>query len=187
MKEKTAEPVVRTGLAEWPLSREEFEQRFRRRFYDPVFAEQQEAIQSLLNLAWDGYIQARKSPVTRKAGEGFADREYEISVEWLATRDAMRLAQQRHDDAARAPRVLLICGAARNDKTCPGEMSKTFRMVQMAKSVLASAGAEVDLLDLPVTPIAAKLQLPATSSLSGACGSWTARASVGSTLRRHRD
>lgn len=148
MNKKEVIPTIRTGQADWPLSRAEFERRFRSRFHDPVFADRQEAIRSLLDLAWDGYIEARKSPITRKAGAGFADPEYEVSVEWLATRDAIHLAQRRHDDAAGTSRVLLICGSARNDKSCPGEMSKTFRLVLIAKSVLESAGAEVDLLDL---------------------------------------
>jgi multimeric flavodoxin WrbA len=150
MDRKPRPPTVRTGQADWPLSREESDRRFRSRFYDPAFADQGSSIQALLDIAWEGYCQARKSPVTRKAGEGFADPDYELSAQWLATRDAIHEAQRRHDDASARSRVLLICGAARNDKTCPGEMSKTFRLVQMARAALEGAGAEVDLLDLSV-------------------------------------
>ena len=103
-----------------------------------------------MNIAWDGYHNARKSPVTRKAGPEFADPHYDLSVDWLATRDAIRLSQTRHDDPASRSRVLLICGAARNDKTCPGEMSKSYRLIEMAKSVFENVEAEVDVLDLSV-------------------------------------
>jgi multimeric flavodoxin WrbA len=141
---------VRTGQAEWPLSRAEFERRFKARFSDPAFAAKAPAIEELLEIAWEGYCEARKSPRTRKAGPGFRDPDYDISVDWLQARAAIQQAQGRHDDPSRQPRVLLICGAARNDKTCPGEMSKTFRLVQMAKSVFEHEKVDVDLLDLSV-------------------------------------
>jgi multimeric flavodoxin WrbA len=144
----TAPPQVRTGQAEWPLSRAEFERRFKARFGDPAFADKAPAIEELLNLAWEGYRESRKSPRTRKAGTGFADPEYDISIDWLEARDAIQQAQSRHDDASRQHRVLLICGAARNDKTCPGEMSKTYRLVQAAKTVFENEKVDVDLLDL---------------------------------------
>jgi multimeric flavodoxin WrbA len=148
MSHDTSEPTVRTGQGESHMSRAEFERRFRARFYDPAFADKQQAIQQLLEVAWDGYSESRKSPVTRKAGPEFADPDYDLSVEWLATRDAIHEAQRRHDDASLSPRVLLVCGGPRNDKSCPGEMSKTFRMTQMAQAVLEQAGATVDVLDL---------------------------------------
>jgi multimeric flavodoxin WrbA len=150
MDRKPRPPTARKGQAEWPLSREEFERRYRHRFYDPAFEDAEDSIQTLLDIAWDGYKESRKSPVVGKAGKGFADPEYELSAEWLSTRDAIHAAQRRHDDASGRSRVLLICGAARNDKTCPGEMSKTFRLVQMAKAALEAAAIDVDLLDLSV-------------------------------------
>jgi multimeric flavodoxin WrbA len=143
-------PNVRKGQAEWPLPREEFDKRFRARFFDPAFGSHAGAIDALLKVAWEAYCESRKSPRTRKAGPGFADPDYDLSVEWLAARDAIRDAQTRHDDASAPSRVLLICGAARNDKTCPGEMSKTFRLVQAAREVLQGGPVDVDLLDLSV-------------------------------------
>jgi len=41
-------------------------------------------------------------------------------------------------------RVLLVCGSSRNDGTCPGEMSKTFRLVQLAQEVLQAEGMAED-------------------------------------------
>ena len=55
--------------------------------------------------------------------------------------------KQRHDQLAHA-RILLICGAARNDKSCPGETSKTYRMAKLAQTIFENHRAEVDVLDL---------------------------------------
>jgi multimeric flavodoxin WrbA len=44
--------------------------------------------------------------------------------------------------------VLLICGADRNDGSCPGEMSKTWRLTQIAREIIDEGGAEADVLDL---------------------------------------
>ncbi|HEX3603074.1 MAG TPA: flavodoxin family protein [Steroidobacteraceae bacterium] len=140
-------PDVRTGQAQFPLSHAEFSARFRARFVDPAFGGKSAAIEELLEIAWDGYEQARKSPITRKAGSEFADPDYDLSVDWLQARSAIQKAHERHDQSSHA-RILLICGAARNDKTCPGEMSKTFRMIRLAQAVFEERKAEVDLLDL---------------------------------------
>lgn len=145
---ETTKPQIRTGQADFPLSRQEFNVRFRARFADPAFAGKEALIDQLMETAWDGYQDGRKSPVTQKAGPGFADPDYDLSVDWLATRSAIQEAQKLYDGASSPSRVLLICGAARNDKTCPGEMSKSYRLVEMAKAVFESAGAHVDLLDL---------------------------------------
>lgn len=141
-------PGVRTGQATFPISRAEFEERFRARFKDPAFSDKAAEIDDLMGTAWDGYQSARKSPITRKAGMEFADPDHDMSVDWLATRDSIRAAQARHDDPAGKSRVLLVCGAARNDKTCPGEMSKSYRLLEMAKSIFESTNADVDVLDL---------------------------------------
>src|ERR1700704_3625775 len=130
------------------MSREEFAQRFRARFTDPAFGDESAAIDRLLQIAWDAYIGARKAPITRRAGAEFADPQYELSTDWLETREKIHAAQARHDQQDAPLRVLLICGAARNDKTCPGEMSKTFRLTQLAAAIFQTAQIEVDLLDL---------------------------------------
>jgi hypothetical protein len=68
--------------------------------------------------------------------------------ELLATRAAVEAARSRHADSSTLSRVLLICASARNDKTCPGEMSKSFRLMQTAKDTLEKQQLEVDVLDL---------------------------------------
>ena len=69
-------------------------------------------------------------------------------MEWKATRDRLLAAGKTQKDPATRSRVLLIVGAARNDGSCPGEISKTFRMTQWARQVLADQDIETDLLDL---------------------------------------
>ena len=139
---------VRKGQAPAKLSRPEFHEHFAKVFFDPAFRAEDEAITRLEAIAWQAYDGSRKAPVTRKAGPGFADPEYDLSVEWLATRDRLLAAQQRWADATTPTRVLVVCGSSRNDGTCPGEISKTWRLAQIARDVLAQQALDVDLLDL---------------------------------------
>src|SRR3954465_3015019 len=139
---------VRKGMPPVKLSREEFERRYLSRFKDPAFEPLQRELDAIVAAAWDGYSNSRKAPVTRKAGPGFSDPEYDISVDWLAARDAILAAQRRHDDISEPPRILLINGSPRSEHTCPGEMSKTWRLVKLAEPVLAEQGFAVDILDL---------------------------------------
>lgn len=139
---------VRKGQPSTKLTRDEFTKRLRERFYDPSFAPLAADIDRIIATAWDGYDLYRKSPRTRKAGPGFADPDHELPIEWLDARDRILTAQREHDDSTRPRRVLLVSGAARTDQTCPGEMSKTFRLTQLAKEELESSGCECDVLDL---------------------------------------
>ena len=84
-----------------------------------------------------------------RPGRGFADPDYELSVEWLAARAAHRGRGAAPARSRGAPRACsCICGSPRNDETCPGEMSKTFRLSELAREIVEAAGVEVDLLDL---------------------------------------
>jgi multimeric flavodoxin WrbA len=58
------------------------------------------------------------------------------------------IAAARLKDANAPSRVLLIIGSARNDGTCPGEISKSFRLANAAEEILRGAGLDVDRLDL---------------------------------------
>ncbi len=142
------EPDIRKGMPPVKLPREEFERRYRSRFADPAFKPLQRELEAIIAAAWDAYSHSRKSPVTRRAGSGFADPGYEIAVDWLATREAMLQAQRRHDDANEMPRILIINGSSRSEHTCPGEMSKTWRLVKLAEPIFVDMGFAVDILDL---------------------------------------
>lgn len=139
---------VRKGMPPVRLTREEFGKRYRSGFSDPAFAPLQRELDAIESAAWDAYSASRKSPRTRKAGPGFSDPDYDLSVDWLAARDAIAEAQKRHDDLESTPRILLINGSARSEHTCPGEMSKTWRLLQLAKSIFETMEFSTDIIDL---------------------------------------
>jgi multimeric flavodoxin WrbA len=99
-------------------------------------------------VAWRAYDEYHKSPRKRKAGPGFADPEFELPIEWLEAREQILQAEREQKDPTRPGRVLVICGAARHDQTCPGEMSKTFRLATAAREEIERAGLQCDFLDL---------------------------------------
>ncbi|HXW08706.1 MAG TPA: NAD(P)H-dependent oxidoreductase [Vicinamibacterales bacterium] len=139
---------VRKGQGDVKLTREEFERRLRARFYDPEFQKLEQQIGDLVEVAWRAYDEYHKSPRKRRAGAGFADPEFELPIEWLETRDRILQAEREQKETSRPGRVLLVCGAARHDQTCPGEMSKTFRLASEARAEIEMAGLECDFLDL---------------------------------------
>ncbi|ANH68843.1 flavodoxin family protein [Mitsuaria sp. 7] len=140
--------VIRKGQQPAELTREQFHERYMRRFQDPAYRVEHEAIARLETIAFEAMKEGRKAPVTRPAGNGFKDPSYEVAVEWLDTHQRLKMAQQRWSDPATRSRVLLVCGSDRNDGTCPGEMSKTWRMTQIAKEQLSRHDVIVDVLDL---------------------------------------
>jgi multimeric flavodoxin WrbA len=150
MAESTNNKSLEPRKGQWTgyLTREEFGRRFRQTFYDPAFEAESEAIARLEAIAWDGYQKDRKEPRKAKAGPGFADPDHELSIEWRATRDKLIAAEARQKDAATKSRVLLICGSSRSDGSCPGEISKTYRLTTLARETLEAIGLEVDFLDL---------------------------------------
>jgi len=139
---------IRTGQAPPALGRGEFGLRFRASYMDPAFRAEDTSIARLEEIAWQAYSEGRKAPFTQKAGPGYADPEYELSTEWIATKQRLEAAQLRWADPATRSRVLLICCSARNDGTCPGEMSKSFRLLGLAREQLEQAGIQADVLDL---------------------------------------
>ena len=72
----------------------------------------------------------------------------QAQVDWLEARERIDKAHAVWADPGSKSRVLVICGASRNDGTCPGEISKSFRLAKIAGEELEKAGMEVDLLDL---------------------------------------
>jgi multimeric flavodoxin WrbA len=131
-----------------PLSKEQFRERFFAKFYDPAFDEVRAELEKVFERAWDGYHASRKSPRTRPAGPAFARPEQELAIEWLDARDRIREAEASHRDPRSPSRVLVINGSTRSEHTCPGEVSKTRRLAQKAKSVIESRGCDADFLDL---------------------------------------
>jgi multimeric flavodoxin WrbA len=140
---------VRTGMPSVQLDKHEFKQRFLAKFYDPLFEPLQGELDKIVDAAWTAYDDYHKSPRTRKAGKGFADPDFDLPVEWLATRDAVRKAERQQKAAKSPSRILIVNGSSRSDQTCPGEMSKTFRLATLAKETIEKlSGFETELLDL---------------------------------------
>src|SRR5262245_62865147 len=144
-----AKSTVRKGMPSVQLDKQEFKKLFLKRFYDPVFEPLTGELDRIADAAWISYSDYHKSPLTRKAGTGFADPNYDISIEWLEARSNIQAAERRQKSAESPSRVLIINGSSRNDQTCPGEVSKTWRLVTLARDVIGKiAGFEVEILDL---------------------------------------
>ncbi|CDZ47785.1 NAD(P)H-dependent oxidoreductase [Neorhizobium galegae] len=139
----------RTGSPSPRLSEKEFKLRFLNQFQDPAYEPLSAELAKIAKAAWDAYENSRKSPKTRKAGPGFADPKYDLATDWLAARDAIHEAQRRHEDPDGPIRFLLINGSSRSEHTCPSELSKSFRIVETARSVLEqNPWVKVSVLDL---------------------------------------
>lgn len=140
--------AVRKGQYPGMLSREEFRRQFQHPYLDPAYDAERAALARLEDIAWDGYCQSRKSPVMVEAGPGFANPDYQMSAQWRDTRDRLRVAEARQKAPQARRRILLVNGASRNDGTCPGEMSKSFRLTTLAREVIVAAGLDTEVLDL---------------------------------------
>ena len=142
-------PQIRKEMPDVQLNRAQFEQRYRQRFADPAFKPLEDALDRIIGVAWDAYDNGRKAPHTRKAGEGYADPSYDLSIDWIDASRQIEEAERRQKDLTSPPRILLINGAARSEHTCPGEASKTFRLMKLARGVFdQEPGLEIEELDL---------------------------------------
>jgi hypothetical protein len=91
------EPLPRKEMPDLKLPEHEFKARFRTQFTDPAFDRLSNELDRLAEAAWDGYVNGRKGPRTRKARPDFADPDYELSTDWLAARDAVIAAQKTYE------------------------------------------------------------------------------------------
>ena len=140
---------VRKGMPSVQLDRVEFEKRFREQFFDPAFEKVENEIAKIVEVAWKSYDGYNKNPRKQKAGKEFADPDFDLPVEWLAARAAITEAQKRQSDPKSPSRILIVNGSTRSDQTCPGEMSKTWRLAQLCRELVdAEKGFEVEVLDL---------------------------------------
>ena len=140
---------IRRGMPSVAITKAEFTRRARERFVDPAFEPLQDEIGKIIAAAWNGYHAYRKAPRTRRAGARYTDPDYELSIDWLTARDAIARAERTQKSTASRSRILLVNGSSRSDQTCPGEMSKTFRLVEIAQRLIErERGFETELLDL---------------------------------------
>ena len=150
MARMKARPLkARKGMPSVALPKARFMAMARERFVDPAFEPLQEEIAKVLDAAWNGYHDYRKAPRIRRAGDGYADPDYELSVDWLKAKQAIGRAERQQKSAASRSRILLINGSMRSDQTCPGEMSKSWRLIEIARKLIEKErGFEVEVLDL---------------------------------------
>lgn len=142
-------PAPRKGMPSPRLDEAQFKRRFLRQFVDPAFDRLGQELGAVADAAWQAYAASRKSPLTRRAGAGYADPEYELAVDWLAAKAAIEAARSRHDDPAEAGHILIVNASSRSEHTCPGEMSKSYRLAELAQAVFTQeTGLSSELLDL---------------------------------------
>jgi multimeric flavodoxin WrbA len=138
----------RKGMPGTELSRDVFRRRFLEQFSNPRFEAIMPELEKAVEIAWQAYVAGEKSPETRTAGPAFANPDYDLSCDWLAAHEALRVAKERHENRER-PRILIINGSPRSEHTCPGEMSKSWRLVQIAAETIAQRHAsDIEVLDL---------------------------------------
>jgi len=138
----------RKGMPDPHLDEAEFRRRFLSQYVDPAFGALASELDRVAAVAWDAYKDGRKSPLTRKAGPGYADPDYDLGVDWIAAKAAIEAAQIQFEDASQPLRVLLINGSSRSEHTCPGEMSKSWRLLELARAEFESGGVETEVIDL---------------------------------------
>jgi multimeric flavodoxin WrbA len=141
-------PAPRKGMPEVRLDEGEFKRRFKAQFADPAFDPLAVELERIAHAAWDGYANSRKSPRTRKAGDGYADPDYDLAVDWIAAKMAVDQARTEYEDPAQPPCILIINGSSRSEHTCPGEMSKSWRLLEIASQICGVDGVEVRILNL---------------------------------------
>jgi multimeric flavodoxin WrbA len=149
-------PAPRKGMPDTGLTQAAFLERFKAQYQDPAFDAVAAQLDAVAQVAWDGYIQYRKAPRTRKAGPGHANPDYDLSLDWIAAQAAIAAAQAQHDDRSGPARVLLINASSRSEHTCPGEMSKSYRLLEVARDTLADQRAEVDVEILDLSRLASE-------------------------------
>jgi multimeric flavodoxin WrbA len=141
--------AARKGMPDVQIGKQEFNRRFRNRFFDPAFEQHEAALATIIETAWDGYDVYRRNPSKIRAGKGFSKPHAKLPVEWLETRRHIKKAEARQKNHKSPNRILLINGSMRSDQSCPGEMSKTWRLVEIArKAIEVEKKFEVEILDL---------------------------------------
>ena len=71
-----------------------------------------------------------------------------LAVDWIAARRAVDQARAEHDDPAEPPCILIVNCSSRSENTCPGEMSKSWRLLEIASEICGTGGTLVRHLDL---------------------------------------
>ena len=144
----TEAPEPRKGMPDPKLDEDAFRKRFLSAFADPHFDAHRGALDSIAGVAFQNYQEERKSPVTRKAGPGYADPDYDLAIDWINAKAMIDAAKAEHDNADEPPCILIVNCSSRSEHTCPGEMSKSWRLLKIAEEICGVQGTLVRTLDL---------------------------------------
>jgi hypothetical protein len=112
MAKSLAVPAARKGMPSPKLRKAEFLARYLEQFRDQGFDAVRGELDGIAAIAWEAYRCERKSPQTRKAGKGFADPDYDLSVDWLAAHAAVEEARKTHARKDGPCRILIVNGSA---------------------------------------------------------------------------
>ena len=147
-QQESQEIEPRHGMPSPKLARDEFLRRYLQQFADPAFDQVRGQIDEAAGIAWEAYQAGRKAPLTRKAGS---------RIPRSGLQAFARLAERARRHPLRNSAMTTRRGAAhpadqrspRSEHTCPGEMSKSWRLVQIARQAIEDAAPfEIDVLDL---------------------------------------
>src|SRR5262245_47377411 len=119
----------RKGMPSARMMKEEFKRRFVSQFQDQNFDRLTTELDSVAEAAWEADAHPREAPHTRKAGPGYADPDYDLALDWINAAAAIHAALSVHTTGPN--RILLINGSSRSEHTCPGEMSKSYRLSEL--------------------------------------------------------
>jgi multimeric flavodoxin WrbA len=133
------------------LDHDAFVRRFKSQFPGGSFAPLAAELDRFAEAAWQEHDAGNKAPRSRKAGPGYADPDYDLSIDWIAAKESIDTAAERHRDPTGPARILLVNASPRTEHTCPGETSKSWRLAQIAREVLEDGHARVEVLDLSRT------------------------------------
>ena len=140
---------IRKGQAPGQLERDEFSVRFRASFVDPAFRAEDGALAPARGDRL-GRVSRRPQGADHAQGRHGLRRSRLRARRSSGSRPRSASSGRRSvwADPKTRTRALVICGSPRNDGTCPGEISKTFRLAGLVSEELSRAKIEVDFLDL---------------------------------------
>ena len=102
---------ARKGMPALKLEKAEFKCRFFLQFEDLAYASLRADLERIGEAAWDAYANSRKSPKTQKAGPGYTDPDYDLSVDWIAGSESIKAARLSEAQAGQHHRKITHAGA----------------------------------------------------------------------------
>ena len=181
---------VRKGQAPGHLPRTEFGVRFRNSFVDPAFDAEDDAHRPPRGDRLGG-LQRRPQGAAARARPGPATPTPTTTSRSTGSRPSERLEQRRSGAGPirrRRSRVLVICGSPRNDGTCPGEISKTFRLARLVREDARAGAASRSTCSTSACspPSTAATSIRARAACRPRCRSATGRAAAIRTMRSNQ-